>query len=238
MTLGRTSDNKIKIKTDSPKGLRAVECACCNPGPCGGCPDLIGSLPQEAPLAEPPSSIAWQVILGANSCNGETNSISGIIDSPACEFNFFNEKCLVSPTPAQDWLCVYLSGPQNCHELFGYSVSGSVVIGKFKKITEPPNPYDDAYHGIPGRQFLEPDETAECAYWLSIRVATADSQDGGEIFIANRTGITGPILPINIFGTHSIQTLAAVYNVWRPSDAPPQNTFSYKREISSQITFS
>lgn len=29
MTLGRTSDNKLKIKTDSPKGLRAVSCGCC-----------------------------------------------------------------------------------------------------------------------------------------------------------------------------------------------------------------
>lgn len=35
MTLGRTTDNKIKIKTDSPKGLRAVECACCGCG-CNG----------------------------------------------------------------------------------------------------------------------------------------------------------------------------------------------------------
>ena len=32
MTLGRTDKNKIKIKTDSPKGTRAVNCACC-----GGC---------------------------------------------------------------------------------------------------------------------------------------------------------------------------------------------------------
>ena len=29
MTLGRTSAGKIKIKTDTPKGLRAVECGCC-----------------------------------------------------------------------------------------------------------------------------------------------------------------------------------------------------------------
>ena len=46
MTLGRTSAGKIKIKTDTPKGLRAVECACCNPGPCDGCPsfeDLTGA---------------------------------------------------------------------------------------------------------------------------------------------------------------------------------------------------
>ena len=35
MTLGRTSDNKIKIKTDEEGGgLRAVECACCG-GECG-----------------------------------------------------------------------------------------------------------------------------------------------------------------------------------------------------------
>ncbi len=31
MTLGRTSAGKIKIKTDGTAGLRAVECACCNP---------------------------------------------------------------------------------------------------------------------------------------------------------------------------------------------------------------
>jgi len=42
MTLGRTSDNKIKIKTDG--GLRAVSCACCNPGPCGGCPSLTAAM--------------------------------------------------------------------------------------------------------------------------------------------------------------------------------------------------
>ena len=32
MTLGRTSSNAIKIKTDSPLGLRAVGCACCEGG--------------------------------------------------------------------------------------------------------------------------------------------------------------------------------------------------------------
>jgi hypothetical protein len=31
MTLGRTSSNAIKIKTDGTAGLRAVECACCGP---------------------------------------------------------------------------------------------------------------------------------------------------------------------------------------------------------------
>ena len=36
MTLGRTDKNKIKIKTDSPKGTRAVNCACCNTCGCNG----------------------------------------------------------------------------------------------------------------------------------------------------------------------------------------------------------
>jgi len=41
MTLGRTSAGKIKIKTDSPKGLRAVECGCCGGnGSCLGCETL------------------------------------------------------------------------------------------------------------------------------------------------------------------------------------------------------
>ena len=38
MTLGRTSSNAIKIKTDSP-GLRAVECACCSE--CYSCEKLL-----------------------------------------------------------------------------------------------------------------------------------------------------------------------------------------------------
>ena len=42
MTLGRTSAGKLKIKTDSPKGLRAVSCGCC--GPCGGCSSLTEAM--------------------------------------------------------------------------------------------------------------------------------------------------------------------------------------------------
>jgi hypothetical protein len=41
MTLGRTSSNAIKIKTDGTAGLRAVECACCGPiDPCLQCPPV------------------------------------------------------------------------------------------------------------------------------------------------------------------------------------------------------
>ena len=46
MTLGRTAEGKIKIKTDGDAGLRAVSCGCCGQGPCGGCPtfeDLTGA---------------------------------------------------------------------------------------------------------------------------------------------------------------------------------------------------
>lgn len=44
LSLGRTSDNKIKIKTDG--GLRAVGCACCGGGygfPCADCPPVLGN---------------------------------------------------------------------------------------------------------------------------------------------------------------------------------------------------
>lgn len=43
MTFGRTSDNKIKIKSDGG-GLRAVECACCQINPCRDCPPFLGDL--------------------------------------------------------------------------------------------------------------------------------------------------------------------------------------------------
>ena len=46
MTLGRTADNKIKIKTDGSAGLRAVGCACCGPPlpffACCDCPAVMG----------------------------------------------------------------------------------------------------------------------------------------------------------------------------------------------------
>jgi len=46
MILGRTSSGAIQIKTDSPKGLRAVECTCCVPvdpgfNPCKDCVSVI-----------------------------------------------------------------------------------------------------------------------------------------------------------------------------------------------------
>lgn len=225
MTLGRTEAGAIKIKTDGDAGLRAVSCGCCASGPCNGCADLIGSS----------SSIAWQVNFNANPCEGGANSLSGLIDSRVCAVDIFGEQCLKSVSPAQDWLCVYLSGPQYCPEFFNYSVSCTVIIGKFKKITEPVDDYY-GYFGVPAREFLEPDETAECAYWVSLQVAFAEGS-GGEIEILNRKGITGPILPENIFGTHSVYTVAAVANVDRPADAPPQSTYSYTIGLSSQITF-
>jgi len=59
MTLGRTSDNKIKIKTDSP-GIRAVECACC----VGGCSCSFISI--RGPLL----NVLRETITGT--CNGQS----------------------------------------------------------------------------------------------------------------------------------------------------------------------
>ena len=66
MTLGRTSDNKLKIKTDSP-GLRAVGCACCG----GGCGCSTMSAAVKTAIAS-----ATQVTVNGNSVawNGSTAS--------------------------------------------------------------------------------------------------------------------------------------------------------------------
>lgn len=44
MTLGRTSTGAIKIKSDSPNGLRAVECACCGGGGSCGCSPMSAAV--------------------------------------------------------------------------------------------------------------------------------------------------------------------------------------------------
>lgn len=62
MTLGRTSDNKIKIKTDGSAGLRAVSCGCCEQ--LLSCCSLTayGAATGQYPLSALPSSftVTWE----------------------------------------------------------------------------------------------------------------------------------------------------------------------------------
>lgn len=73
MTLGRTTAGAIKIKTDTPKGLRAVSCGCC--GNCDNkfsCISFCGQLLCESKL----SAISYNFNISSNNYN---NTLSGII---------------------------------------------------------------------------------------------------------------------------------------------------------------
>ncbi len=57
MVIGKTCDNKIKITTDNPKGLRVVNCVCCN----GFCQKLIAALEPVGIPPRKPTSVTWNL---------------------------------------------------------------------------------------------------------------------------------------------------------------------------------
>jgi hypothetical protein len=76
MTLGRGSTGSIKIKTDDAGGgLRAVECACCNPLPCRDCPPFFSNL--NFSLSGDQVVIDEQFQYPAAICPGEDCNITG-----------------------------------------------------------------------------------------------------------------------------------------------------------------
>lgn len=73
-------NGKIATKSDAPKGLRAVECGCCNPGPCGGCPTLRDLIPGK------PTSLNFTF----NSSSGRNAFVQEINFEPSCSDNYIS----------------------------------------------------------------------------------------------------------------------------------------------------
>jgi len=125
MILGRTPEGLIKIKTDSPLGLRVVNCACCNP--CNECTISI------------PSSIRD---LAANA-TAESFSING--ENPGAE-DFFrlSETSWVTETSSYDAgyvdgcfaFIIYVADPKGLAETgnpekCAFPLGSSTVTGNF-----------------------------------------------------------------------------------------------------------
>jgi hypothetical protein len=93
MTLGLTSSGAVKIKTDGEAGLRAVECACCNPGPCGGgCKTLANGFDfptaVSVSVAYTPPDLSW-IMAYPEVCYG-----SSVAENQGCAIaNSFGTDC-------------------------------------------------------------------------------------------------------------------------------------------------
>jgi len=196
MTLGRTSDNKIKIKTDGEAGLRAVSCGCCNPGPCGGCPTILGALPATGTPPVKPTSMAWEAIFDGGGIGWCDTVLSGTISGDECSITAYDCKFVDTPET------IYSEGdPYYQAVVF---MNATLQIGKFKKMT---SSFSNAC-GQFNYDFLEIDQDpeAECALWFSIGIDFVYDPAftaGVEPQAAGTGNFFGPIPLTSIIGTHS-----------------------------------
>jgi hypothetical protein len=238
MTLGRTSAGKIKIKTDGDDGLRAVECACCNPGPCGGCPAILGALPPPVK----PTSIAWQAIFEGGEIDGCPTVLSGTISEGECSITAYGCKAIDTPD-------FYTNDGERFYYQAILYVTATLQIGKFKKKT---SSLVNACGGF-NYDFLETDPESECALWFSVGinyVFDSYTNEGvcGSVWpqAAGTGNIFGPIPLTSIIGTHSG---SGTFVISRPAvgigeegEAIPYcscgNGNSYSAQVTASITIS
>lgn len=135
MILGRTSSGVIKIKTDSPNGLRAVECECCEP-PCK-------DFPPNGLVITKDQYKSWR--------KGGTLDISvSISDTIPSTQNQIDEGCLngtcswaystsINVPPLTCFLQFTESGPQSCYApYYATTEKPSVVLsaGAYRSIED------------------------------------------------------------------------------------------------------
>jgi hypothetical protein len=231
MKLGRSTSGAIKIKTDvENSGLRAVSCGCCNPGPCGGCPTILGALPATGTPPVMPTSIAWQAIFAGGEIGACDTFLSGTISGDECSITAYHCKSVDTPEFFQALLFV----------------SATLQIGKFKKKTSSLGNACGEFN----YDFLETDPESECALWFSIGIDSVydsylnEGSCGAVQPQAAGTGnFFGPIPLTSIIGTHSV---SGTFVISRPAVGigeegeaiPFCSCASYSAQVTASITIS
>ena len=137
MTLGRTSEGKIKIKTDGDAGLRAVECGCC--GPCNGCKSLkdfgfATSVMVSIELASPYDGICCCSVCDGP-CEGTSTITIGELDCSSGTYigiNYFAEFGIgleVVKNESEDCYVRLSAGGQSSCYIASYSADGIAING-------------------------------------------------------------------------------------------------------------
>ena len=222
MTLGRTAAGAIKIKTDD--GLRAVECDCCNPPPCGGCGGWLSASTQDPK----PTSLAWSASFG-----GEASWFCFI--PTVLEGTITGEDCSVTAA-----YCISVQNPEDAEVIL--DVRAELSIGRFKITTAS----DLGFCGEYSYDYLEVDPEAECALWFSVgfnHLYDPVPLSGLSPYPVGTGGIVGPFPLSSVIGTHSH---SATFTIKRPEVAITEdggNAYyciyeDYTVEVSATITIS
>ena len=211
MTLGRTSAGKIKIKTDTPKGLRAVNCACCVTGPCSGCPYLKDLMPAIGDPPQKPTSFNWEVTLsGASWIIGWTDDgpittpyIGGVVD--VTRVNWWNGQLT--------YQCLFQAAEPT--DLPGQS-QGTYGIFTYLSI-----------------EVIKPTNSG-CSFGISLYT----SQEDDVLCSPPLRGGDGVIVsPDDFFGTHSLNYTVNYY-LCDESTEPPTETLYRSWQVGATVTIS
>lgn len=200
-------NKKVIIKTDPETDTVKVSCGCCASGGCG---TILGAVPPQGSSQTKPTSLAWSAAFSMEPRNvqcdtydcSDPRELSGIItaDQQCFAGVGFVSRCYADEQTIED------SG--GCPGVYRATVDAQIIIGKYRKEIQSVTAVgcDVTYDS----EVLVPDPEADCAYWL---ILSGQEQFGANGWHASLNGITGPILPENLIGSHSLECTVAAGQV-------------------------
>lgn len=186
MTLGRTSDNKIKIKTDGGT-TSAVECACCNP--CLGAPNAVQKQTTESYYN------MWkkggQLKISATLGDTAYNPPNATKQNGICSWSFSETISIPANTCVGSFS---KEGPVSCSgDYYGYSISPSVLIFLSVIKHSDGNYYSQIYANFKCPFLLIVNSFLEmCSYSVGV--------SGSNYILPYTQGDSGPLDPFVFFG--------------------------------------
>lgn len=212
-------NKKVIIKTDPETDEVKVSCGCCE---CDGCGTLVGAVPPQGSSQTKPTSLAWSAAFSIEPRNvqcetwctddeglsyicdtydcGDPRELSGIItsDQQCSAYTGFVMRCYADEQQIED--------NRGCPGGYRSGIGALIVIGKYR--LEIQNASANCI-GSYSTEVLVPDPEEPCAYWFILQGSERFGAQGGYV---SYNGITGPVLPENIIGSHSLDCTVAAWS--------------------------
>lgn len=166
---------------------------------CGGCGTLVGALPPQGTPPTKRTSLAYSANFDIQPNTGCESFLSGVIsaDDPNQNPCTAGVGSVFRCYDAYGDIC---RGDQFC---YGTTMYAQIMIGKYRKEIQN---VDGSCLGTIAAEVLVPDPEAPCAYWFNLVAAEGYGAQG---WSTSYNGFTGPILPENIIGSHSLECTVA-----------------------------